>query len=530
MRGTATCLCLMLGLGLGVSSCADGITARPDEVVVGTAVDIEGVNPLTAGASRIGREVTDRMFLRLFEEQPDFAAGPPTFLPALARRWTWSGDRTRLRLELDSDAVWSDGTPVTSADVVWTWRRQIDPAVAWPHASSKDGIAHMRAVGPHVVVVRFREPSANAMAELNEGPILPRHVWSRLEPGHWRHSGDWFLRHLVVSGPFRLAGWQPGHEVRLVPNPRFRGDRPEIGALRLRVLPHPATRLLELTRGGVDLLDSITPEEARRLAKQPDIVVDRAPSRRFTFLCWNLRHPFLGERIVREALTLGIDRAGLTRDLLGLFGRIGTSPIPSSVWAHDRSLRPRPFDPERARRRLAEAGFRDTNGDGIVERDGRPLRFELSTNSDNAMRRDALVHIQRHLRTIGVEAEIRLDEFNALLDRNLAGEFDATLGAWAIDTSLDLGWAFHSDSIGGYNYGAYANPEVDRAIERARRRRHPRRRKDDLVLVQRLLDRDLPYTFLWETDHLSARRARLTGVRAGPMGTLFRARDWRWDA
>ena len=110
----------------------------------------------------------------------------------------------------------------------------------------------------------------------------------------------------------------------------------------------------------------------------------------------------------------------------------------------------------------------DSDGDGVLDRNGRPFRFELSTNTDSRIRVDAAVMIQEQLRRVGIDARVQRMEFNTLVDKNLEHDFDATLGAWGIDTSLDLTYAFHTDSIdNGYNFGGFVDPEVDRLLDQA---------------------------------------------------------------
>ncbi len=135
--------------------------------------------------------------------------------------------------------------------------------------------------------------------------------------------------------------------------------------------------------------------------------------------------------------------------------------------------------------------------------------------------------IQHQLLKIGVDVVVRQIEFNTLLEMNLSHQFDATLGAWGIDTSLDLRYAFHSNSIDqGYNYGAYRNAEVDRLIERDSRQTDLAALKQDLLRIQEILHSEQPYTFLWEPQRLSAVRTRIRGTRPNPLTAYFQLHRW----
>jgi len=149
------------------------------------------------------------------------------------------------------------------------------------------------------------------------------------------------------------------------------------------------------------------------------------------------------------------------------------------------------------------------------------------TNTGTPVRRDAVVMIQDQLHRIGVDAKPRLLEFNTVNDLTQNHDFDAFIGGWAIDTSLDLKYAFHSDSIAeGYNFGSYSNKTLDELIDRARREVDPIRARDDLYEIQRILHQDQPYTFLWEPQRLSGGSIRIQDARPNALSDFYNLREW----
>jgi peptide/nickel transport system substrate-binding protein len=224
---------------------------------------------------------------------------------------------------------------------------------------------------------------------------------------------------------------------------------------------------------------------------------------------------------------MAIDRQALIEAIWRGNARIAVSPILSSIWAHNPALEPWPYDPRQAGRILEGKGWRDGDGDGILERDGRPFSFELTTNTGNAARADTVVILQEHLKRVGIDARPRLLELNALVEKNNAHDFDATVSAFAIDTSLDVGYAYHSDAIaGGYNWGSYANPEVDRLIDEVRRQVRPEDAEPLLHRLQAILHQDQPHTFLVEPERLNGLRERLQDVRSNPLSSFLYLREW----
>jgi len=526
----ARCCFGLLAAALAVAcGAAKPAPPRPASAVGVTIADLSQVNELVAGDVRFTTDVLDQIFVQLLSEQPDFTEHPPTFAPELAASYEFSADRSTLTFHLRRDAVWSDGVPITAADVRFTWEAQRSPDVAWSYADLKDAIRDVEVVDPHTVRFHFAQTYAYQLVDANEGKILPKHVWGTLPFAEWRERADWFREHLVTSGPFRLGAWRPGAEIVLERNERyFDRSLPKLDRVTFRVAPDAATHVEQLLAGTIDFACGLTPADASRLAGHPDLRVIAFDYRQYDYICWNaLRRPF-DDPAVRRALTLAIDRQALIDTLWKGYARIASSPIPSNLWAHDRELVAWPHDPAEARRLLAAAGFVDGDRDGILERDGRPFTFELSTNSSNRIRSDALVMIQAQLRQVGIDARPRTLEIHTLTERNLAHDFDATLSGWSVDTTLDLKPYFHSsEADGGYNFGSFRDPEVDERIAAARRASTPEAAKPDLVAVQRILHQQQPYTFLWEPQRLCAVRGDLEDVRPNALSAYFNLPEWR---
>jgi len=525
---------LLLLVAAGLTGCRPEAPAaaggeRGATVVIATSTDIDGINELTASQTQFSRDLLGRMFLHLFAEQPVSADRPATFLPELATSSELSDDRLTLTVKLRSDIVWSDGEPVTAEDVRWTWQAQTSPEVAWVYSHSKESISDVEIIDLHTVRFHFTHPSPAPIAAVNEGFILPRHAWQALPFAEWRLDGDWFTRHLVVDGPFRLAEWIPQQEISLVRNERYSADDPpQIERLVLRVIPDQTSQLAQLLAGEIDFVISVPPDSAGRVESAPDIELLTYWPLKFTYICWNTGDSRFNSSEVRRALTFAIDRRSLVETLWHGRARVSTSPIVSSVWARDESLEPWPYDPQAAAELLDRAGWRDTDGDGTRDRDGQPLRFELLSPTSSAIRSDAAVMIQSQLARIGVTVDLRQLESNTLTSRAIAHDFDAFIGSWNIDTSMDIGYAFHSDSIAnGFNFGLYANPEVDRLIDRFRQLDDPAAQRPVLAELQQRIHADQPYTFLWEPQSLIAVHRRLQDVRPNYLSVFFHLRDWR---
>ncbi|MEJ2086121.1 MAG: ABC transporter substrate-binding protein, partial [Acidobacteriota bacterium] len=440
---------------------------RGGTLVIATKNDLMSVNPVVVAVDASTQSVLDRLFLSLFEELPDFAEHPPTFGPQIAKQWSWSEDRLILRVELRDDLFWSDGVPLTSEDVVWTWQVQTSSEISWNQAGSKESILAVEALEDHLVRVEFRQQTDSPLWDLNEGAILPKHVWSRLPLSRWRHEADWFVDHLVTSGPYRLERWDRQQQVILTRNERyFDPELPRIDRLVFKQVPLEFNQVGQLLSGQLDFVVNVPVEEAGEAERVGDVALVPYPAGQYNFICWNLENPLFSDVQVRRALTMAIDREAIVDSVL--FGRavVSNSPILSSVWAYNRDLEPWPYDPERSRKLLAELGWHDTDGDAVLDRQGQPFEFELLTNAGSRPRVDATVMIQEQLRRLGIDVKVRSLEFNSLSELVLRHDFESVLLGWSVDTSLDQTSIFHSNSIeDGSNFGSYSNPELDRLIE-----------------------------------------------------------------
>lgn len=502
---------------------------RGGTVVTGWTSEVGGVNKLILPSSQVNHEVIYRMFLHLLEEQPDFQEHPPTFKPLLAKSYEFSPDRKVLTFRLRDDVVWSDGVPVTAEDVRWTWQAQMHPDVAWEGADSKRWIRDVEVVDPHTVRFHFERAYAKQLLDANECPILPKHAWEKLPFSQWRQNNDWFRQNLVVDGPFTIASWEPQQQIVLARNDRyFEQGLPRLDRVVLRQIADQSAGFTQLLSGDLDFISQIAVSDMPRVKASPHLELISFWANLYVAAGWNNDHPLFKDPEVRRALTLAIDRQTIVDTLLGDLGKVADSPIISTIWAHNDSLQPLPYDPAEARRILAAKGWRDSNGDGVLDKGGKPFAFELISNAGNQLRADATVMIQDQLKKVGIRATPRLVEFNTLIDQTTEGKFEAAIFGFTLDTSLDLTGNYHSSSIGGDGNNAfrYRNPEVDRLIVEAASQPELAAMKSHLDRVQELIYRDQPVTFLWESKRLSAVNRRVKDARPTPNYAFFNLREW----
>lgn len=528
--------CLALALLLVLSTACQGPEEAPavlggppapgGTVVIGEIGDVMTWNPYLAD-DETTVEILALIYPSLATEQPDYHTHPPSFAPHLATSWEWSQDGLELIFYLDPRAVWSDGVPVTSEDVVYTWRTQTSPELGWPLVSAKDLIAEVTALDAHRVRFRFTRVYPYQLMDANEGLIVPAHAWQKVPYERWREV-DWRDR-VVSAGPFRKASHQQQQELVLERSSDYwKPDRPRLDRVVWRTVPSRASLLTQLRTGDLDVVNGVGPADAPRVIETPGLELEVFPDRGYSQIRWNLRRGLFADAGTRRALTMAIDREAIIQVVYRGFARVAVGPILSQMWAFNTDLEPLPHDPEAARQLLAESGWSDSNGDGVLERGGVEFAFEILANTENELRQDICLMVEENLRLVGIRATPRFVEWGTLLSLETHGDFDAIVSRWIEPTLIDLDELWHSPPEGGpsLNSGGYSNPEVDRLLAQAAAATSFEDQKPLFDRIQELIVADQPYTFLAETSRLVGVSTRIRGAEFNAATPYFNLEDW----
>jgi peptide/nickel transport system substrate-binding protein len=259
------------------------------------------------------------------------------------------------------------------------------------------------------------------------------------------------------------------------------------------------------------------------MSRDPRLTLYRYPSLGYTYVGYNQNSFLFQDRRVRQALTMAINREEMITFILFGLGRQAAGPFPGHLWYADPKVAPWPFDPERARRYLKEAGWEDRDGDGILEKDGKPFRFTLITNSGNEVRKDVGVLIQRYWRDLGIDVKLEMYEWSVFLKNFInPRHFDACILGWSLGVDPDAYNIWHSKQIkDGFNFIGYQNPVADRLWEAGRREYQVDKRRQIYYQLQALLAEDQPYTFLFVSDALPALQRKFQVAEKDPSGKML---------
>ena len=511
-----------------------GAGAVPDSaryggtLVIGYASDIGDINPLTWNVQNALYMQESVLFTPLIAY--DSALKP---VPRLARSWEVNADTTLLTFHLRDDVWWQDGVRTSAHDVKFTYVLLRDPRTGYIYSGLWTFYGEAEAPDSFTFRIRLR-PHAEFMDVWRTLAPVPEHVLRGVPPE--RLAGHPFgTRRPVGNGPFRFVSRRAGQEWVFEANPRWPkelGGRPYADRLVYRAVPEPATLLTELETGAIDLYPGMPPQFAPQVRASTRARLVDYPDLSYENIIWNTRRPPFDDARVRRAMTRAIDREGLVRAVRAGYARVANSTVSPELWMHDPAAGAgMGYDPAAARRLLAEAGYADRDGDGVLEaRNGRPLRFTLKVPHGNRERRDDAEIVQSELRKVGVAMEVREVEFNSLIaqisnPRNR--DFDAVLIGWKPEFKLDDSDLYAcSKRDQPLTWSGYCSPETDRLMDSVQ---VVADRAAALPLWKRYqarIARDQPVTLLYFTNRLVGVNRRVQNVHLDARG------DWvgidRW--
>ncbi|MEJ2679590.1 MAG: ABC transporter substrate-binding protein, partial [Gemmatimonadota bacterium] len=489
----------------------------------GTAVvagpsDLDNMNPLVASETWATQVLMYALFMPLirYDARLDYE-------PYLAQSWEMTGD-TGVVFHLRHDVRWQDGQPTTAYDVAFTYERAKDPATGFPNSEYFEYWRGVQVLDSFTVRFRFK-PHAEPLAGLPFTPIVPKHLLDTIPPDRMRQAA--FNLAPVGNGPFRYVSHRANDRWIFEANPDFPkalGGRPYLDRFVWRVVPENVSQVAEIEAGDVDLALTPPMEAVRKASAAKGIHLVEYSSRRYAFVGWNGRRPPLNDPRVRRALTMAINRQAMVDALRDGFGQVAVGPVMPWHWAFDPNLPPLPFDPDSARALLAAAGYRDRDGDGVVENTaGKPFEIQLKVVANNSVNRDVAELIRGNLAAVGVRVIPQPVEGTTLIADVTSPDrrFDAFVFAWQGDFRLNLRNQFHSAEIGGPDqFASYRNAEVDSLLDAANLITDRKKALPLWYRLQRILRNEQPWTFLYYSPQVLLVRDRLRGAVMDSRGAL----------
>jgi microcin C transport system substrate-binding protein len=530
-------------------SSRDLVRGDPNAVVGGTfrvnqRTQPQVLHPLNA-TDLYGNQILDMIYDTLATVDVD----SPRHLPLIAERWEISADKKSFTFHLNPKATWQDGRPVTAADVKFSYDALFDPKL---RTRAKWEAYFGQFTGAEVLdahTVRFKAKQDNYLNFINLAGlrIIPRHAYGTGDPNQ-----SPLAKQPLGSGPYEFQQWNRGQSIILKRNDNYWGrtlpqniGRYNYTRLLYRFISTDKVALESFKKGDLDLIE-LTPEQWVRETPEPEFtaatlglgpgrrllkleVKNQAP-RRYHYVGWNLESPLFNDKRVRRALGLLFDRDTFIQKFYYGMQVKAVGPFEAGSRYSSPAVKSLGFSVPDALKLLKEAGWADTNGDGLLDKGGQAFRFTVLT-ADPETSVKILTLAQSAMREAGIELNIKVVDWSTLLSLIDEYRFDAVLLGWTREVWPDPAPLWHSRSAvrGGLNLVRYRNPEVDKLIDAGDKSIPDEERVKLFRRVHEIIADDQPYTFLTEEDR-SLYAYQSTLREAKPFYALTLGEDYWWFA
>ena len=470
--------------------------------------DIATVNPVVV-TSIYDRWVAEYLFTPLIYLDQDLQP-----IPGLAESWDIEEDGKLYRFELNEKATFSDGTPVRASDVLFTLQKIVDPAseaVQVVGAFEYLDLARTKVLDDHTIEIAFKEPLAAQLIRFNDVNVIPQHIYSK---GNFRND---FNDKAVGSGPYVLKKREQGKEIIVERRADYWGAKPHLQTVIFKVIVDHTTAWNALRRGDID--ETRMPSDTwLRERNNPSLakIIDfkRFYTLQYNFIAWNGRHPLLGDKRVRKALAMCIPIDAVVQQLYHGTARAMTGPFTPDDSAYNPQVPAVRYDPEGAAQLFKSAGWTDTNGDGVLDKGGKPFTLELIVMSGSAATKQFAQMVQAEMKAVGVNLELTTLDPSIAIGRILNGNYQSAYLGFDLDNDPDPFNILHSSQFPprGQNFVYYSNPEIDRLIETSRREMDRSKRKEMYWRIHEIVSDEQPYTWTIQVSSKWGMNKRVRGV------------------
>jgi len=457
-------------------------------LVFGRGGDSVGLDPAreTDGESFYAAE-------QIFDNLVEFVNGTTEIQPALAKSWEVSDDGLTFTFHLEEGVEFHDGTPFNADAVVFSLGRQLwedhpahqyGPYKYWGYMDMSNIVDDIVAVDEYTVRFDLKKREAPFLAN------LAMDFAAMVSPTAVEKYGEDFKSNPVGTGPFKFVSWQKDDNIVVERNENYWRRKAYLDRLILKVIPDPTARYLALQKGEIDVMDFPSPEDLDEMKADPDIKVIQQPGLNVGYLAMNTQKEPFDNKLVRQAFNYAINKEEIIDAVFGNAGTPAKNPLPPTMWSYNDSIDPYPYDPEKAKELLAEAGYPDGFKTDLW---AMPVARPYFPDG----RRVAEI-MQAQLKEVGVEAEIVSYDWGTYLDRTDSGEHQTALLGWTGDNGDPDNFLFVLLSIPAAevpagNIAFWKNEEFNDLIEEAKQTFDTERRTELYMEAQEIFHEEAPW-------------------------------------
>lgn len=528
----------MLAATVACSSSESGSTASDVGGTLLIALPVEPVNilpPFLAGLQE--KEVSEQLFDVLADIGPDLnTIGDAGWTPRLAESWQWSADSLSIAFKLHPRAHWHDGQSVTSADVQFSVQLNKDPATGSRIGRVLADVDSVSIPDSLTAVVWYarRSPEQFYNVAYNVA-VLPKHLLVDADRAKLREHA--FARNPVGSGPFRFVRWDARSVIEVAADTTYHLGRPLLNRVLWMLNPDPNAAVENALAGEVDVFETLTPDGLARVAGQTTVRAVPYTILNYGYFGFNMRdpknptrpHPLFGNRQLRRAIAMSLNRPVLVANVYDSTAQVAAGPFSRKYRTADTTITTVAFDSTGADRLLDSLGWKDANGDGVRERNGRALRFAIAYPSSSTPRRRFAELIQAQLKPHGIQVDVEATEMAVFVPNISSSRFDAIVNNWGVDpapSNVREHWHTMPDKNRALNFQLYSNPAVDAALDSAAAEWDPARSRALYRRAYQAITDDVPAVWLYENRPFMAIHSRVQPNLTAPDAWWRNLRLW----
>jgi len=506
--------------------------------------DIATLNPILVN-DQSSQDVIDRLFPLFIGADPETALPQPGALRSIAADWSFSKDNKVMTVTLRDDWKWSDGTPITSADVKYAYDAIVSGDVETPTTSAvQPYVESVEAPDPQTVVITFKDADCTAVQVAASIPVVPAHYYQQIYPTFkdMTAENENNLNPEVTGGPFKFSNFRAGEQVTLTDDQGYPDSPAGYVVPRGFIYKSVADQLVEVEQflaGDITVVQSVPEDRQADMetrAANSEIQLYKTPATSWQIILFNMAnpanpqaglddkgnhveqepHPIFGDVRVREAFVHAVNHEALNQGAFSGTGVPVGGPMLPQSWAYDENIKPYEFDPELSKQLLDEAGFVDDDNnpntprvateDALYAEPGTPLEFSLTTFTGNPSVDAASILIQDQLKQVGFKMNLDVIEFTPMLDKLVGQTYDALMVFWGVTPTRPQDMfdqlSAEADVPGsGFNTGSYYNPDFEAAMKAARDPQQTNscdqaKRKELYDQAQEIIHKEVPYFLL----------------------------------
>ena len=544
MRSGKIWVAMMLVLMLAAAPMA-ALAEGSVSVTIGQVSEVANLNP-TLYPRTPDSNVQCLILDGLIKPQSDLSFGP-----SLAESWDVSEDGKLYTFHLHNDVKWHDGEPFTAQDVVFTFTSLADPTyvggaesrvdsvvgVKAYRAGTASSVAGIQAPDDYTVTFELSDPNAAFLGQLNM-PILPKHILGDIKPGEWEKAD--FNRNPIGTGKYKFVKWEAGQYIQLAKNPDYFGDKPSIDTIYYR-FGDVTTLTAALMNGEVDVVESIEPSEVELLAASGTAAAVTYPTLNMYYIGLNQLNKHLKDLKVRQAMSYALDKPTMIATVFGEYAFPTDDIFPENHWSHSTTVTTYPYDPAKAEALLQEAGY-VKNASGIYEKDGEPLHLIYDMVTKGQAQADMAQLIQQYFKAVGIDMEIREQDFSTLAFTRLlptdasgqgravtADDFDMYTLGFGVEVDPDEYRSYFvstSTPPNGMNFISYNNPAVDELFAKSITLTTLDERQACYREIAEAISSDIPWIPLYGNESIAGVSNKVKNFQADFRGITYQIEKW----